>query len=38
MRFLRGSGAGLEAVDLDHCEWRLVDLPHDWSIEDLATG
>lgn len=37
-RFLRGFGDGLEVVDLDDSAWRLVDLPHDWSIEDLAVG
>ena len=34
-RFLRGAGEGLEAPGLDDAAWRKVDLPHDWSIEDL---
>ena len=34
-RFLRGAGEGFEAPGLDDAAWRRVDLPHDWSIEDL---
>jgi beta-galactosidase len=34
-RFHRGGAQGAEAVALDDSEWRKVDLPHDWSIEDL---
>ncbi|MBU6267623.1 MAG: DUF4982 domain-containing protein [Sphingomonadales bacterium] len=34
-RFHRGEGTGLEAAVLDDSGWRGVDLPHDWSIEDL---
>jgi beta-galactosidase len=34
-RFWRGDPAGGERVDLDDHAWRSVDLPHDWSIEDL---
>jgi beta-galactosidase len=34
-RFRRGEGRGFEAPDLDDSGWRPVDLPHDWSIEDL---
>lgn len=40
-RFRRGAGDGLEVPALDDTSWRKVDLPHDWSIEDLpgnATG
>lgn len=33
--FWRGVGEGLEAPGLDDRAWRPVDLPHDWSIEDL---
>lgn len=33
-RFYRGEGA-FEAPDLDDAAWRHVDLPHDWSVEDL---
>ena len=35
-KFLRQSGEGLEAAQVDDSQWRTVDLPHDWSIEDLA--
>jgi beta-galactosidase len=34
-RFLRGDGENLQAPGLDDSDWRPVDLPHDWSIEDL---
>jgi beta-galactosidase len=34
-RFLRGAGDGLENPSLPDGDWRSVDLPHDWSIEDL---
>ncbi len=34
-RFRRGEGQGFEAPDFDDSAWRAVDLPHDWSIEDL---
>lgn len=34
-RFLRGDAAGAEAMSYDDSAWRTVDLPHDWSIEDL---
>jgi beta-galactosidase len=34
-RFLRGGAQGAEAPDFDDAKWRKVDLPHDWSIEDL---
>src|SRR6202022_694939 len=34
-RFLRGEGEGFESPDLDDSSWRVVDAPHDWSIEDL---
>ncbi|CAN7248299.1 DUF4982 domain-containing protein [Phenylobacterium sp. LjRoot219] len=34
-KFRRGAGAGLEAPGVDDAGWRTVDLPHDWSIEDL---
>jgi beta-galactosidase len=36
-RFHRGAGANLEAPALNDSGWRAVDLPHDWSIEDLPT-
>lgn len=34
-RFRRGEGQGAEAVDLDDRGWRAVDLPHDWSVENI---
>jgi len=34
-RFFRGKGEGWEAPGFDDAAWRCVDLPHDWSIEDL---
>ncbi|HXP62419.1 MAG TPA: glycoside hydrolase family 2 TIM barrel-domain containing protein [Dongiaceae bacterium] len=34
-RFLRGDAPGAERVDFDDSDWRALDLPHDWSIEDL---
>ena len=34
-RFFRGDGQGFEATQFDDTAWRILDLPHDWSIEDL---
>jgi beta-galactosidase len=34
-RFHRGGAQGAEAADFDDSRWRKLDLPHDWSIEDL---
>ena len=34
-RFYRGEAQGAESPDFPDVEWRLLDLPHDWSIEDL---
>lgn len=34
-RFHRGGAQGAESPDFDDSGWRIVDLPHDWSIEDL---
>jgi beta-galactosidase len=34
-RFSREGGDGLEATAYDDSQWREVDLPHDWRIEDL---
>jgi beta-galactosidase len=33
--FCRGDASGAEAVSFDDGAWRELDLPHDWSIEDL---
>src|ERR1700694_1726245 len=35
--FLRGDAAGAQGSVFDASSWRKVDLPHDWSIEDLPT-
>ena len=34
-RFHRGGMQRAEAPEFDDTQWRLIDLPHDWSIEDL---
>jgi beta-galactosidase len=34
-RFLRADAPDAEAADFDDSHWRLLDVPHDWSIEDL---
>ncbi|MBR9999695.1 MAG: DUF4982 domain-containing protein [Cyclobacteriaceae bacterium] len=34
-KFYRGDIAGAELPDFDDYSWRILDLPHDWSIEDL---
>ena len=34
-RFHRGDATGAEAADFDDTGWRTLDVPHDWSIEDL---
>ena len=37
--FHLGDLEGGEAVELDDSSWRILDLPHDWSIEDIpGTG
>lgn len=33
--FHRGDVAGGEGVSLDDSQWRQVNVPHDWSIEDI---
>jgi beta-galactosidase len=33
--FRRGAGESQEAPAFDDSDWRKIDLPHDWSIEDL---
>ena len=35
-KFYRGKTAGAEKPDFDDMAWRTLDLPHDWSIEDLV--
>jgi len=34
-KFHRGGAQGAENPLFDDSQWRVVDLPHDWSIEDL---
>ncbi len=34
-RFHRGGAQSAETVGFDDSQWRMIDLPHDWSIEDL---
>ena len=36
-RFFRGDGAPFAAKDFNESGWRLLDLPHDWSIEDRTS-
>ena len=37
-RFHRGDLDGAEASTFDDASWRVLDVPHDWSIEDLPGG
>ena len=38
-KFQLGDLSGGEAVEMDDSSWRILDLPHDWSIEDIpGTG
>ena len=34
-KFIRSEIAGAEKTDFDDSAWRILDLPHDYSIEDL---
>jgi beta-galactosidase len=34
-RFRFGTAEGCEETDFDDSSWRRIDIPHDWSIEDL---
>ena len=34
-KFHRGGAQGAESVEFDDSGWRSIDLPHDWSVEDL---
>ncbi|KAA6456022.1 DUF4982 domain-containing protein [Acidobacteria bacterium AB60] len=34
-RFHRGDASGAESPSFDDSSWRTLDVPHDWSIEDL---
>jgi len=35
-KFHLGGALGAEGTSFDDSQWRMVDLPHDWSIEDLS--
>ena len=37
-RFHRGDAPGADRASFDDSSWRAVDLPHDWSIENLPAG
>jgi beta-galactosidase len=37
-RFHRGAVESFEGPSLNDAQWRVVDLPHDWSIEDIPGG
>ena len=34
-KFQRGDAEGARAPEFDDSSWRILDLPHDWSIEDI---
>lgn len=34
-RFYRGAALGAEDINFNDSGWRTINLPHDWSIEDL---
>jgi beta-galactosidase len=34
-RFIKENPSSAENPAFDDSKWRIVDLPHDWSIEDL---
>jgi beta-galactosidase len=34
-KFYRGGALSAENINYDDSKWRKVDLPHDWSIENL---
>ncbi len=37
-KFHRGGGDGFEQAGFDDSAWPIVDLPHDWSVEDVPGG
>jgi beta-galactosidase len=37
-KFIKDSLKGAEASGFDDSKWRTLDLPHDWSIEDIAAS
>lgn len=34
-RFMKDTLSGAESPGFDDSDWRIIDVPHDWSIEDL---
>jgi beta-galactosidase len=34
-RFHRGGAQGADKAEFDDTQWRVIELPHDWSVEDL---
>ena len=34
-KFKKGSGLAAQTLTYNDADWRQLDLPHDWSIEDL---
>src|SRR5687767_14548863 len=34
-KFFLGGALGADNISFDDSQWRKLDLPHDWSIEDL---
>jgi beta-galactosidase len=37
-RFHRGDSEGAEGAEFSDATWRVLDVPHDWSIEDVPGG
>ena len=37
-KFNRGDLSGAEVASFDDSQWRVLDLPHDWSIEDIPAA
>jgi len=37
-RFLRADAPGAEVLEFNDSTWRKLDVPHDWSIEDLPAA
>lgn len=37
-RFLRAAAPGVDSPVFDDSTWRTLDVPHDWSIEDLPAA
>jgi beta-galactosidase len=37
-KFFKGNAAGAEKPDYNDQDWRILNLPHDWSIEDLPSA